>query len=1117
MSHFSDFRPCIDIHEGKVKQIVGSTLPGSDNNAKDSSGAPLQNAVRENFVSSNSPAHFAKLYQQHGLNGGHVIMLGGPHPANKAAALEALKAYPGGLQIGGGITADNAREFIDAGASHVIVTSYVFKHGKINFERLQKLIDAVGGKHRVVLDLSCRVKRGDTNANTYYIVTDSWTKYTDVPIDRPSLALLSQYCSEFLIHAVDVEGKMQGIDAKLVSILANSLPPTIPATYAGGVRSLDDMNTIALKGQGRINVSVGSALDIFGGTKLALSEVIAWHYDKDTISNDDRDHLSMNIFIERRKKTNEMLEGYAKMPSNDLLEHSQSEYSDKDVTTCYPQLVEMIKHKRQGLAPSLDRVQAFARGMYWFAAFQFPTAEYYFRKAQEPGDKTTDYYFVEAHLLQVLCHTENYNFSDNPYLVFSRSTISVGYSKAYQLLESILEFTTARGEDSQGDIQQGDSRNNDANSDVKNDSPNSIPWWGSLLVAPWGEVTTLVTALRKLLPTTAIPSNAEECMIARRGFIKTLEVLFNSNNMRLMDARKVNNVCIAQYAQACMLMQPWTPWEKCSKANIENYLQPTIDLLLTVLTAGTYKKQTQMLTKAQITSADPLLIHFTIHAMEVSPQWSKSPIALHTARLLSTPSSQTYVPFAGHLLHMPSHIFALQGQWDEAIDANIAACYADLQAKAHVINVDLCYAAHDWHMLIYSALFAGEEKVAIHAARDLLAFIPFEEMIQIANDVHGDDGSVKKEGGGEEIVEPWQLVYLDMFVSMILTVYIRFGRWMQILEETSHRNSTTEYKDAEYLIDFVKSNRAKSLIVPFIKRTSGNEKNVGATGSKVSTNANGSTSSLESTTQSIIIPPSALRSAFCFSYAMVHYARALAYAATGDTNKAREEQTLFKSIRQAELLTPGRRVVHTTESFSVMQVRDMFLEGEILFREEELKKEDEAKKGQTRDADTAMGSQEREEGANLKNSLAVLEEASKLEKSLPYDEPWGIMIPVDHARGSLMIERASRIRHGEGKIVFDEVFNLLNEARTIFISDLNRYPHNSWAKVGLQNCLYELKTLSNESLSENESARIDKIIKDLQGMVSTSQGENDSGRRGTIRTACACSQFTRLKKRSKKT
>ncbi len=238
----SRFRPCIDLHDGKVKQIVGSTL-------RDDSSE-----VSTNFVSPHSPAYFAELYRRDGLAGGHVIQLGS---GNEEAACEALAAWPGGLQLGGGVNAANARRWLDAGASQVIVTSAIFKDGELKLEELRN-IHEVTGSGRLVLDLSCRFRDG-----VYYIVTDRWQKFTHLAVNRETLEFLADFCCEFLIHAVDVEGKQSGIETPLVELLARYSP--IPSVYAGGISSLDDIRTIEELGRGKIDYTVGSALSIFGG------------------------------------------------------------------------------------------------------------------------------------------------------------------------------------------------------------------------------------------------------------------------------------------------------------------------------------------------------------------------------------------------------------------------------------------------------------------------------------------------------------------------------------------------------------------------------------------------------------------------------------------------------------------------------------------------------------------------------------------------------------------------------------------------------------------------------------------------------------------------------------
>lgn len=245
------FRPCIDLHDGKVKQIIGGSLAdGSE--------------PETNFISEKPPEWFAGLYKSDGLTGGHVIKLG---DGNDEAAREALAAWPGGLQVGGGIDAENAAEWLEAGAAQVIVTSYLFQNGEIDPQRLDRLVSAVG-KERLVLDLSCRNKD-----RQYFVVTDRWQTFTETTVDAESLRQLADSCCEFLVHGVDVEGKQQGMDEGLVELLAEHSP--IPCIYAGGVRNFDDLKQLNKAGGGRIDVTVGSALDLFGG-QLSYRDVVEY-------------------------------------------------------------------------------------------------------------------------------------------------------------------------------------------------------------------------------------------------------------------------------------------------------------------------------------------------------------------------------------------------------------------------------------------------------------------------------------------------------------------------------------------------------------------------------------------------------------------------------------------------------------------------------------------------------------------------------------------------------------------------------------------------------------------------------------------------------------------------
>ncbi len=247
------FRPCIDLHQGKVKQIVGGSLRDA--------GEPVTN-----FETDRSAAYFARLYKEDKLAGGHVIMLG---PGNEEAALSALGAYPGGLQVGGGIRTDNALFFLESGASHVIVTSFMFSNGNLDLDKLKELSKTTG-KERLVLDVSCRKVQDGWN-----IATDRWQTVTDTQVNGKTLELLAGFANEFLVHAADAEGLQQGMDEELIALLAHKSP--LPVTYAGGARSLDDLKRVDELSEGKVDLTIGSALDIFGGTGVTYRECVEFN------------------------------------------------------------------------------------------------------------------------------------------------------------------------------------------------------------------------------------------------------------------------------------------------------------------------------------------------------------------------------------------------------------------------------------------------------------------------------------------------------------------------------------------------------------------------------------------------------------------------------------------------------------------------------------------------------------------------------------------------------------------------------------------------------------------------------------------------------------------------
>ncbi|WPH02059.1 1-(5-phosphoribosyl)-5-[(5-phosphoribosylamino)methylideneamino] imidazole-4-carboxamide isomerase [Acrodontium crateriforme] len=254
------FRPCIDLHAGSVKQIVGGTL--STDNA----------GLKTNFTSDDPAAYFAELYKKNGLTGAHVIMLG---PGNDAAAREALVAWPNGLQVGGGIKDSNAKDWIDAGAEAVIITSFLFPSGSFSLERLQSVLSVLGGDtSKLVIDLSCR-RVGDG----WRVAMDKWQTITEFQISKENIAMLEPYCSEFLIHAADAEGLQAGIDEKLVTYLAEIC--TIPVTYAGGGRNIQDLELVERLSNGKVDLTIGSALDIFGGRGVTFDECCKWNKHRD--------------------------------------------------------------------------------------------------------------------------------------------------------------------------------------------------------------------------------------------------------------------------------------------------------------------------------------------------------------------------------------------------------------------------------------------------------------------------------------------------------------------------------------------------------------------------------------------------------------------------------------------------------------------------------------------------------------------------------------------------------------------------------------------------------------------------------------------------------------------
>jgi len=178
------------------------------------------------------------------------------------------------MQIGGGITLENATEWMNAGASHLIVTSWLFSpEGKFLPERLSQLTSEIG-KENLVIDLSCRrTKQGWT------VAMNRWQTLTDLNITTENLNHIADHCDELLVHAADVEGLCKGIDQELVQMLGQWAK--IPITYAGGAATMADIQLTQESSAGNVDITVGSALDIFGGSGMTIDELIQWNSNRD--------------------------------------------------------------------------------------------------------------------------------------------------------------------------------------------------------------------------------------------------------------------------------------------------------------------------------------------------------------------------------------------------------------------------------------------------------------------------------------------------------------------------------------------------------------------------------------------------------------------------------------------------------------------------------------------------------------------------------------------------------------------------------------------------------------------------------------------------------------------
>lgn len=256
---------CIDIHDGQVKQIVGSTLTTNDQ------------TLSTNYVSPHSPTYYAELYRKNGVLGTHVIKLGSTE-TNDRAAEEALAAWPGKLQVGGGVNLGNCKEWIEKGADKVIVTSWLFPEGQLSWDRLKQISDMVG-KERLVVDVSCKRVIDENEGRVEWVVAmNKWQTLTTTVLSQQLFTELREYCTEFLVHAADVEGLCQGIDEELVAQLGEWCRgwDDISVVYAGGARSFQDLELVEKLSHGKVDLTYGSSLDIFGGS-VKFQDLVEWN------------------------------------------------------------------------------------------------------------------------------------------------------------------------------------------------------------------------------------------------------------------------------------------------------------------------------------------------------------------------------------------------------------------------------------------------------------------------------------------------------------------------------------------------------------------------------------------------------------------------------------------------------------------------------------------------------------------------------------------------------------------------------------------------------------------------------------------------------------------------
>jgi len=150
------------------------------------------------------------------------------------------------------------------------VTSFCFDGAKFSEAKLAEMVAAVGAE-RLVLDLSCRAAEG----GGWSVAKDRWRTITDLAVTPETLDRLAGQCAEFLVHAADVEGQCGGVDRELVQMLGSWAGA--PVTYAGGARSLENLREVDGLSDGKVDLTIGSALDLFGGDGVSYADCVAWN------------------------------------------------------------------------------------------------------------------------------------------------------------------------------------------------------------------------------------------------------------------------------------------------------------------------------------------------------------------------------------------------------------------------------------------------------------------------------------------------------------------------------------------------------------------------------------------------------------------------------------------------------------------------------------------------------------------------------------------------------------------------------------------------------------------------------------------------------------------------